>query len=371
MKNLSIMLKPASALCNMRCKYCFYADISNQREVRCYGIMTEATTDAILEYIRSDLVPGDQIQFAFQGGEPTLAGLPFFRHFLSVVSQWDSRIQVSYALQTNGLLLDDDWCVFLAQHNFLVGLSLDLLPKSHNSNRVDADRKGTYHRIITAMEALQKHKVEFNILCTLTSEIARHPQQVWKQIQALDLQYIQFTPCLDELKHPGESVFALTPRRFASFYNQLFQLWLAEYRSGRYRSIKFFDDVVNLIAYRIPTACGIQGVCHPQLVVESDGSTFPCDFYCLDEYKLGNLAESPLRQIVTSPINRDFSQRPHAQPALCSDCPFRRFCGGNCKRMQREICCSGEDNYCGYRDFLSQNMTDLQQIARFLQHNHR
>lgn len=371
MKSLSIMLKPASSLCNMRCKYCFYEDISCLREVHSYGIMTEAATEAILENIRRDLAPGDRVQFAFQGGEPTLAGLPYFQHFSSVVSQWDHRIQVTYSLQTNGLLLDDAWCIFLAQHNFLVGLSLDLLPQSHDNSRIDAERRGTYRRVLAAMELLKKHRVEFNILCTLTSEIARHPQQVWKQILALDLQYVQFTPCLDELGNPGGCAYALTPRRFAAFYNRLFPLWIADYRAGRYRSIKLFDDVVNLMAYGIPTACGIHGVCHPQIVVEADGSTFPCDFYCLDEYKLGNLAESPLREIVTSPLNHDFAQRPHAQPALCGSCPFRQFCGGNCKRMQREICCSGKDNYCGYQDFLYQNMADLQQIARSLQQNRK
>ena len=130
-KNISIMIKPASSLCNMRCRYCFYADITNLRQVRSYGIMSRETTEKILENIRSGLQRGDQINFAFQGGEPALAGLDFYRHFVNLVEGWDKSIKVNYALQTNGLSLDEQWCRFLARHHFLVGISLDILPACH------------------------------------------------------------------------------------------------------------------------------------------------------------------------------------------------------------------------------------------------
>ena len=137
MKTINLMLKPASSLCNMHCKYCFYADVSEKRDVSCSGIMSDETVDAILHNLRRELQPGDFVQFAFQGGEPTLAGLPFFRRFMGKVAQWQG-IRVSCALQTNGLLLDEEWCAFLKEHRFLVGLSLDLLPKAHDDVRVDA-----------------------------------------------------------------------------------------------------------------------------------------------------------------------------------------------------------------------------------------
>lgn len=157
-----------------------------------------------------------------------------------------------------------------------------------------AGGSGTYGQVRQAISLLEKHRVEYNVLCTLTNEIARYPKRIWSQLCKLDIRYVQFTPCLDELEKSGESIFALTPRRFSSFYKGLFPLWLESLQKGNYRSIKFFDDVVNLMAFGIPTACGINGVCQPQVVIEADGSVYPCDFYCLDCYSMGNITRNRL-----------------------------------------------------------------------------
>lgn len=364
MKNLSIMIKPSSSACNLRCKYCFYADVANLRQVPSYGRMSQNTLEKVLENVRRDLNPGDAVSFGFQGGEPTLAGLSYYREFVRIVGEWDSRVRVSYSLQTNGILLDEAWCAFLRENNFLVGISLDILPDCHNFARVDAEGEGTYSRVASAMKLLREYGVEHNVLCTLTSQAARHPAKVFKQMERLDLQYVQFIPCLGELENPGESPYALTPARFAAFYTQLFRHWDDSYRKGCYRSVKLFDDIVNLLAYGVPTACGIDGICRPQLVVEADGSTYPCDFYCLDQYKTGNLAEQPLREIYESPVNRQFAERPHASPSLCKSCPYAPVCGGGCERMHAYVCCAPGDSSCGYRVFLDAAIPRLVDIAR-------
>lgn len=363
MKNLSVMIKPASSACNLRCQYCFYADVASHRQVPSFGRMSQETMEKMLENIRRDLAPGDCVCFGFQGGEPTLAGLPYFQAFVEAVGKWDSRIRIAYCLQTNGILLDDSWCAFLKEYNFLVGISLDVLPDCHNEARVDREGQGTYNAVVDAVRLLQKHGVEFNILCTLTNQIARHPARVWKQIRQLDISYIQFIPCLGDLECPGASPWALTPKRFASFYTQLFRLWEDDYRKGQYRSVKLFDDIVNLLAFGVPTACGIDGFCRPQLVVEADGSTYPCDFYCLDGYKTGNLTSDTLRAIYESPVNQKFVHRPYTQPQLCGSCPYAAFCGGGCERMQRSVCCGLEDSACGYRMFLDAAFLSLKGIA--------
>ena len=138
MKQLSIMLKPASSLCNLRCRYCFYADITDLREVRSYGVMPPEKMREMLEKLEAQLAPGDRLTFAFQGGEPTLAGLPWFQEFTEITGRWDPDITVRYALQTNATLLTDDWCRYLAAHGYLVGVSLDLLPQCHDSARAAA-----------------------------------------------------------------------------------------------------------------------------------------------------------------------------------------------------------------------------------------
>lgn len=361
MKNLSIMIKPASSLCNLRCKYCFYADIASLRQVKSYGIMPQQSVHNMLDKIHAQLEPGDKITFAFQGGEPTLAGLPWFLDFTDTVKRWEKKIEVSYALQTNATLLDDAWCAFLAENHFLVGVSWDILPDCHDGVRVDPAGQGTNRLVRQAMKHLSEHRVSYNVLCTLTRQAARHPQKIWKLLEAEGIAYVQFTPCLDALDQPGKNPFALTPQRFASFYSQLFPLWLAGFRQGRYRSVKLFDDLVNLAAFGVPTACGINGRCQPQLVVEADGSVYPCDFYCLEEYRLGSILEDDLEVLyqrsVTSPT-KQFAPL----PAQCNACTYRAFCGGGCKRMRREVFWGS--SFCGYRQFLDSCMPQILQIAR-------
>lgn len=163
-------------------------------------------------------------------------------------------------------------------------------------------------RVETAIANLQKAGVSFNVLCTLTNPVARHPRQVWKRLAELGIEYVQFTPCLAPLE--GESLYTLTPRRFAAFYNGLFPLWLADYRAGRYRSVKLFDDVLNRLAYGTSGTCGMGGQCSPQIVVEADGSVYPCDFYCLEAYAPGQLCQSTLRNCWAAKNDR-FSSPSH------------------------------------------------------------
>lgn len=363
MKQICIMLKPASSACNLRCKYCFYADLAGKRDTFSFGSMSDETAEKILRNIKRELNQGDLVSIAFQGGEPALVGLDWYQRFVQKAQQILRGIRVEYALQTNGTMLDDAWAEFLYQHHFLVGLSIDAMSKCHNACRVDAQGNGTYTQVMESVHLLRKHRVEFNILCTLTSEIARHPAQVWNWICRNDFSYVQFTPCLDEMDEPGKSPYALHPEKFASFYIQLFQRWLQDYQRGRYRSIKLFDDVVNLLAFGVPTACGIHGKCQCQLVVEADGSTYPCDFYCVDSWRLGNLESDSFVDMVQSERARSFQQRPREEMRACVDCRYRQFCGSGCRRMQREVYCAPGEAYCGYRAFLDMALPALQQIA--------
>lgn len=361
MKALNVMIKPASSLCNLRCKYCFYAEEAEMRCIPSYGIMQEKTAKEILARISSEYTAGDRVQFIFQGGEPTLASLDFFRDFLAAVKQTLSA-SVSYALQTNGLLLDGAWCEFLKENGFLVGLSLDLLQDAHDSARVDGTGRGSYRRVTEAMALLRRYEVDFNVLCTLTGEVARHPDAVWRQITSLGIDYVQFTPCLGS-EDGAPSPYALTPDRFASFYIRLFRLWHADFLSGKRRSVKLFDDIVNLLILGIPTACGMDGSCRGQLVIEANGDAYPCDFYCLDEYRLGNLTDTPPSRLLENGIMERFLSRAHTKASLCASCPYLRFCGGGCRRMRREVYCA-DGVSCGYRTFLDACGKELSLLAR-------
>ena len=213
-----------------------------------------------------------------------------------------------------------------------------------------------------ARALLEKHGVDYNVLAVLTNALARHPQQVWRFLCRENIRYVQFIPCLGELDG-GASRYSLTPERFASFYTQLFRLWAADFAQGRYRSVKLFDDLVNLLVDGSRNACGLTGQCMPQIVVEADGSVYPCDFYALDEYRAGNLAETPIDELYVSAVMAGFRTRPTEVPALCESCPYSALCGGGCPRMRHEVCGAPEAQFCGYRAFLQSCLPELQRIA--------
>lgn len=360
------MLKPASSLCNLRCKYCFYADVANLREVKSFGLMTAEISEQILDHVFAGLAAGDRVNFVFQGGEPTMAGLGYFRHFVEQAEMRNLKrnVKISYALQTNGMALDEEWCGFLKQHRFLVGLSLDGMASSHDACRVDEKGKGTYKRVVASKRLLEHNGVPYNILMTLTSSLARHPQQVWRFLKDQKIQYVQFTPCLAPMGvEPARDSYALTPRRFADFYKSIFRLWLEDWKSGNYISVKLIDDLVHLLADGSVSACGLTGYCSPQMVVEADGGVYPCDFYMLDSYKAGNLSLQSMQEIYEAAAMEEFRRQPR-RTALCMECRFQKLCGGGCKRMQAHICYGDGDTYCGYYDFLNETIEELGRVAR-------
>lgn len=364
MKNLSIMIKPASSGCNMRCTYCFYADVSQQREVKTYGHMDTATMHQVLNHILSELSHGDHLSFAFQGGEPTLVGLPFYEEFVSYVRlHRPEGVSIAYALQTNGYLLDEHWCAFLSRHHFLVGLSWDGPPSVHNAQRLDVCGKGTYQKVLQAKNQLEKAGVDYNILTVLTNELARHPNELWRFIREQKLQYVQLIPCLGSLDGTPQQT-TLTPERYASFYCKLFDLWLEAYQNGTYISIKLFDDYIRLLAFGECNACGLLGFCTSQIVVEADGSVYPCDFFVLDAYKAGTLATQSLKEVYVSEVMAQFPSRERPKNPDCPECPFVSICGGGCPRMHREVFSPAKNGTCGHRLFLQHAIEPMTKIAR-------
>ena len=368
MKQITVMIKPASSLCNMRCRYCFYADVSSLREVNSFGIMKYDVLNSILEHVFVDLGGNDHLTLAFQGGEPTLVGLNFYRGVIESVNlHRRENIQVSYAIQTNGLLLDHEWCQFLKDNRFLVGLSLDGPSDFHNANRLDESGKGTFRRILKTKQELDHAGVDYNILTVLTRQMARHPRQIWRMIQKENLRHIQFVPCLGPLDGQ-ESIYGLTPAQYAEFYKSLFDLWFSSFQRGDYYSIKLFDDLINLLAYGQCNACGLLGYCQPQIIVEADGGVYPCDFYVLDQYRIGNLTTDSLRSLYESPAMSHFLARPAEDKTLCGECAYRDLCNGGCQRMRREVFYTPGAEFCGQRDFLGYSIVRLRQIAlRFRQ----
>ena len=364
MRQFTVMIKPVSSLCNMNCKYCFYNDVASKRKIPSYGLMSHKTVKKMLLNIFNDLQANDRITFAFQGGEPLMAGLDFFRFFIHCVNEMRRDTYVEYTIQTNGILLNEEWCVFLKKNNFLVGLSLDGPEEFHDINRIDKNANGTYRKVINAKRLLDKHGIEYNILAVLTKEIAKEPEKFWIHIKEQKISYVQLIPCLDELEGEKNHSFVLTPECFAYFYIHLFELWKRDYDKNEIVSVKLFDDIINLLVYEKCTACGITGHCSPQLVVEADGSVYPCDFYVLDRYKIGNITEQSMLTLLSSKVAYKFIKRPRERMDICSTCKYKFICNGGCERMEKEVCGLKNSLFCGYKCFLDSKLNELCEVAK-------
>lgn len=361
MKNLSFLIKPASSSCNLKCKYCFYADVSEHRQIKSNGIMKEETMHCLIDRAMDALDEDGEVTFAFQGGEPTCAGLSFFQAFCAYVDEKKkSAMKIHYALQTNAFVLDDDWCSFFHTYDFLIGVSLDGYKENHDYFRLTTGNKATFKTVMHAVELLRKHEVQFNILTVLSKQLAKHPQKLYDFYRKENMMYVQLIPCLAGLDEE-ENPFALTPELFASFYKKFYDAWLKEMKAGVYRSIGLFDNIIPMYADIPPQQCGLLGYCSLQFVVESDGSIYPCDFYVLDEYMGGNVMDMDLKAIAESAPMQGFLKEKKTMSPLCDTCPFVSICHGNCKRMNTLYF---KEGYCGYQDFLRYAYPTMIQIVR-------
>lgn len=334
MQYVNFLVKPASSLCNMRCRYCFYEDEAANRAQASMGVMSAQTAELLIRQALETVDFNGQISFAFQGGEPTVAGLGFFQNFVETVRRLNTRrIPVSYSIQTNGLALDGDWAEFLARNRFLVGLSLDGDKAIHDEFRVDAAGKGTWARVQKNLALLQKAGVECNLLCVVTRRCAKSAVRVYHALQKTGIRYLQFIPCLDPLGEPrGQRPWSLTPEDYGAFLCALFDEWYRDWEAGRYTSVRLFDDYVHLAMGLPAGTCATSGSCGAYFVVEADGGVYPCDFYALDQWKLGDLHETPLAAMGKSERAKRFLADGLEHSAPCAACRWQSLCFGGCKR---------------------------------------
>lgn len=365
---LSVMIKPASGNCNMRCDYCFYCDEMANREQQSYGFMSEETLKNV---IRKTMPQARyHITYAFQGGEPTLRGLDFFQKAVAYQKQYNhNSIAVSNALQTNGYALTGEWCRFFRENDFLIGVSVDGVRDIHDSLRHSrATGGGTYDRIMQSIELLEKYRVDYNILTVVTEQTAKSIRAIYESYRQRGWRYQQYIECLDPLGTPfGSRAWSLRPETFGVFLTELFELWYADYLRGKQPYIRKFENWVGILAGRCPEACEQVGRCGIQLVVEADGSAYPCDFYMLDDYRLGSFNEDRLPTMNERRRELGFVERSEKLTAECLACPYHSLCRGGCQRTRQYF--PQQDAYqsrfcAGYRYFFDRCLDRLKEIAK-------
>ena len=322
----------------MRCRYCFYADELDNREIRSYGKMSVDTMHTIVD---KAMEYGDyECTIAFQGGEPTLAGLDFYRDLVAYVTAHENpkKLKIHYALQTNGYLINEEWAEFLGKNHFLVGVSLDGLKEIHDRYRLDAAGKGTYQRVISAIRLLEKHQVEYNILTVVTAATARNGQKIYNYFKKNHFGYQQYIECLDPIgEEPGQHEYSLTPEKYGEFLKSMFDAWYLDMRSGTYVYNRYFENLMMIMAGQQPESCNMRGVCGKQWVFEADGSVYPCDFYALDQWCLGNINKNSFEEMDQKRDELGFIQWSMRQQEDCQKCRWFGLCRNGCRRNREPV----------------------------------
>lgn len=365
MKGVGVLIKPASGSCNMHCDYCFYCDEAAKRRTASYGLMS---VDTLRNVIKRTLMRAEkEYSIAFQGGEPTLCGIDFFRSAVEFLNKYNkNHAQIRIALQTNGYGIDEEWAQLFAEHHFLVGLSVDGIEEIHDRYRHGNDGGSSWAHVQRAAELFDRYGADYNILTVVHRETAERIREIYPAYRARGWNYLQFITCLDPIgEKRGQKDYSLLPRTYGQFLTELYDLWYAELLSGRQPYIRQFENYIGILLGYPPESCEQRGFCDLQNVIEADGSVYPCDFYVLDEFCLGNLNTDLLPEIYARRKDLSFVTRSRIIPEECRICPYFRLCRNGCyrSRLTRE----GEDGrnyFCeGYRMFFDARMAQLEAAA--------
>lgn len=371
-----VMLKPRGAVCNLDCRYCYYL-----RKEQLYPDSRFSMKDELLEaftrqYIEAQHVP--EVTFAWQGGEPTLMGLDFFERAIEFQARYRRPgMTIHNALQTNGVTLDDEWCRFFRQHNFLVGISIDGPNKLHDTYRVDKSGRPTFDRVMAGLELLKKHHVEFNTLTCVHAANGDYPQEVYHFLRdEVGARYMQFIPIVvrdnDTGFQEGETVTgqSVRGRQYGGFLSTIFDEWVRR-DLGRV-FVQIFEVTLATWAGQRPGLCIFEETCGTALVMEHNGALYSCDHFVEPRYYLGNINDSNLVTLVGSEQQRQFGlAKRDALPRYCHECEVRFVCNGGCPKNRILYTPGGEPglNYLceGYKGFFSHINPNMKLIAAGLQ----
>ena len=373
MPPVSVLIKPASSRCNLNCTYCFYHDVANNRSVADYGLMNSETIETIIQKVLH--FASGYATFSFQGGEPTLCGLDFFKSVVWLQAKHNvHKVSITNCLQTNGILIDREWAAFLHDKHFLVGLSLDGPDGIHDEYRVCTGGKGTFKKVMQTAALFNECCVEYNILFTITGLTATHPDKLYEFFKAGDFNFLQFMPCIDPRDaERGAHEYSLTPKQYAFFLKRFFDKWYTDFMGGREISVRYYDNLVRMVMGASPEMCSLRGSCQCQFVFEADGSVYPCDFYVADEWKLGSICDNDIPGLYESDTCQRFIESSRSAAAECQQCRWKSLCRGGCRR-DRESGRSGEmtrNYFCeSYSGFLEYAYPRLLDVARYVQAYH-
>jgi uncharacterized protein len=349
-----LMAKPAGAACNLACDYCFFRRKAALYPDSRFRMSEEVLEAYVCQYIQAQR--GPEVMFSWQGGEPTLMGLDFYRRAVAVQHQFQRPGQVVVnSLQTNGILLDEEWCRFFRNNNFLIGLSLDGPEEVHDRFRRDKGGNATFEAVMRAVRLLSKHGVEFNILTTVNAANQARPLEVYRFLRnEVGARFLQFIPVIERTESGGVSEHSIGPRQWGRFLIEIFEEWVRR-DVGRI-TVQIFEAALAAWLGAPPPLCMFAETCGRALVVEHNGDVYACDHFVDREHSLGNLLETPLVALVNQSEQVRFGLNKRDRlPRFCQDCEVRFVCQGECPKNRFAATPDGEPglNYLcgGYRAF--------------------
>lgn len=327
----AIMVKPVGSRCNMHCRYCYYLEKDKYSAHETQSVMSEAMLEKLIREAVS-LSDGTAVSFVWHGGEPALAGLPFYRKALQLERRYLKPGQeVWNNLQTNGLLIDDTFAAFLSRHHFDVGVSIDGTELLHDKNRPDLGGHGTYGRAVDAVKTLKKYGIKPDLLCTVNRDTVKAGKACYEALRDLDTGWIQFIPVTTEID--AES--------YGDFLIEVFDAWVRN-DIGKC-DVQLFAEMAQILAGKQPALCWMAETCGHVLIAEEDGSVYACDHFVDDGHRIGNFMTGNLPEIAASKFQVDFGNaKKDMLTEECRRCPYLDFCHGACPKDRHGFSEDGE-----------------------------
>ncbi len=365
-----IMTKPVGPICNLDCKYCFYLEKEMlYPNTRRWEMAPGVLERYIQQYIAAQ--PVEEVHFAWQGGEPTLLGVDFFRTVVALQQKHGGGKAINNALQTNATLIDDEWGHFLNENHFLVGVSLDGPRELHDHYRVDKGNAPTFDRVMRGLAKLKEHQVEFNTLTVVNRHNSQYPLEVYEFLKEVGSRFMQFIPVVERkaaepgsdglvlvqpsFRHSAEvTEWSVEPLAYGRFLTQIFDEWVKK-DVGRY-FVQQFDVALESWLGLEASLCVFRKTCGSALAMEHTGDLYSCDHFVYPENKLGNITETNLEQMVSSQQQKSFGlDKLNSLPRMCRECDVRFACNGECPKHRFLTTPDGEPglNYlcAGYKHF--------------------
>jgi len=367
-REFQVFVKPIGSLCNLDCYYCYYL---KKEKLYPKGESFRMPDDILEEYIVQHInaSPEPVIRFSWHGGEPTVLGLDYFRKIVALQRKHQPPNQrIANGMQTNGTLLDEDWCRFFAKEGFAVGLSLDGPQEMHDLYRVTKDQKPTFEQTMRGYKLLQKHQVYCDILCVVNAQNVRHPSQVYRFFKQIEAPYVTFLPMVEPQPDAENGVSQLTvpADAWGDFLCTIFDEW-RDQDIGQIK-VQIFEEAARTAFDQEHSLCIFRPICGDIPVVEHNGDFYSCDHFVDAEHCLGNIRETPLVELLESPAQRAFGEaKLDTLPRYCRTCEVRAMCNGECPKNRFIRTPDGEEglNYlcAGYKRFFTHSLPFVAEVA--------